>query len=137
MESDAYKKLSDEDKVSAVENVYKYAKKTAKAEIVGETGQSWEAKAQEAQKKYGIAPEIYTALYTQTSKIESVKDKDGNSIPDSKGLLIMQAVYNTPGLTEKQRNALFEYLGVGKSIRHYNRALVNEKVRKNARLAGK
>lgn len=135
--SSAYQKLSDEDKVSAIENVYKYAKKTAKAEILGTDGNGWEAKAQEAEQKYGIKPEVYAALYTQVSQIEGVRDKDGETIPNSKGLLIMQAVYNMPGLSEKQRNALFEYLGVGKSIRHYNKALVNEKVRKNARLAGK
>ena len=137
LESSSYKNLSDEDKVSAIENVYKYAKKSAKAEILGQDGIGWEAKAQEAQKKYGIKPEVYAALYTQVSGIESVKDRNGETIPNSKGLLIMQAVYNMPGLSEKQRNALFEYLGVGKSIRHYNKALVNEKVRKNARLAGK
>ena len=137
LESSSYKNLSDEDKVSAIENVYKYAKKSAKAEILGQDGIGWEAKAQEAQKKYGIKPEVYAALYTQVSGIESVKDRNGETIPNSKGLLIMQAVYNMPGLSEKQRNALFEYLGVGKSIRHYNKALVNEKVQKNAKLAGK
>lgn len=137
LESSSYKNLSDGDKVSAIENVYKYAKKSAKAEILGQDGIGWEAKAQEAQKKYGIKPEVYAALYTQVSGIESVKDRNGETIPNSKGLLIMQAIYNTSGLSEAQRNALFEYLGVGKSIRHYNKALVNEKVRKNARLAGK
>ena len=34
------------------------------------------------------------------------------------------------GLTEKQRTAMYEYLNVPKSIRHYNRVLVDEKLRK-------
>ena len=84
----------------------------------------WVLNAQKAQKKYNISPRVYVALKTQVSEIESVKDRNGETIANSKGLLIMQAIYNTPGLSEKQRNALFEYLGVGKSIRHYNKALV-------------
>ena len=138
--SQAFQQFTGEQKDKALNSAATYAKKIALQETSGgqyEISDKWILKAQEAQKKYGIAPGVYVALKTQVSDMESVKDKDGEAIPNSKGLLIMQAVYNTPGLTEKQRNALFEYLGVGKSIRHYNRALVNEKVRKNARLAGK
>ena len=40
----------------------------------------------------------------------------------------MEMVYNTPGLTEKQRQAMFEYLGVGKTVRHYNKAVVEQKL---------
>nr|DAJ54706.1 MAG TPA: PolyVal ADP-Ribosyltransferase [Caudoviricetes sp.] len=138
--SQAFQQFTGEQKDKALNSAATYAKKIALQETAGgqyEISDKWILKAQEAQKKYGIAPGVYVALKTQVSDMESVKDKNGEAIPNSKGLLIMQAVYNTPGLTEKQRNALFEYLGVGKSIRHYNRALVNEKVRKNARLAGK
>lgn len=138
--SQAFQQFTGEQKDKALNSAATYAKKIALQETSGgqyEISDKWILKAQEAQKKYGIAPGVYVALKTQVSDMESVKDKDGEAIPNSKGLLIMQAVYNTPGLTEKQRNALFEYLGVGTSIRHYNRALVNEKVRKNARLVGK
>jgi hypothetical protein len=48
----------------------------------------------------------------------------------------MEAVYNIPGLTDKQRQALFDYLDVGKSVRHYNKSLVKQKLtamRKNAK----
>ena len=138
-DSQVFRAFTDEQKDKALSSAETYAKKTALHETdkTYEITDKWILKAQEAQQKYGIKPEIYVALKTQVSDIESVKDRNGETIPNSKGLLIMQAVYNMPGLSEKQRNALFEYLGVGKSIRHYNKALVNEKVRKNARLAGK
>lgn len=137
--SQAFQGFTGEQKDKALSSAETYAKKTALHETdkTYEITDKWILKAQEAQQKYGIKPEIYVALKTQVSDLESVKDRNGETIPNSKGLLIMQAVYNMPGLSEKQRNALFEYLGVGKSIRHYNKALVNEKVRKNARLAGK
>lgn len=138
-DSQVFRAFTDEQKDKALSSAETYAKKTALHETdkTYEITNKWVLNAQEAQKKYGIKPEIYVALKTQVSDLESVKDRNGETIPNSKGLLIMQAVYNMPGLSEKQRNALFEYLGVGKSIRHYNKALVNEKVRKNARLAGK
>ena len=137
--SQVFRAFTDEQKDKALSSAETYAKKTALHETdkTYEITDKWVLNAQEAQKKYGIKPGIYVALKTQVSDLESVKDRNGETIPNSKGLLIMQAVYNMPGLSEKQRNALFEYLGVGKSIRHYNKALVNEKVRKNARLAGK
>ena len=137
--SQVFRAFTDEQKDKALSSAETYAKKTALHETdkTYEITDKWVLNAQEAQKKYGIKPEIYVALKTQVSDLDSVKDRNGETIPNSKGLLIMQAVYNMPGLSEKQRNALFEYLGVGKSIRHYNKALVNEKVRKNARLAGK
>ena len=137
--SQVFRAFTDDQKDKALSSAETYAKKTALHETdkTYEITDKWVLNAQEAQQKYGIKPEIYVALKTQVSDLESVKDRNGETIPNSKGLLIMQAVYNMPGLSEKQRNALFEYLGVGKSIRHYNKALVNEKVRKNARLAGK
>lgn len=137
--SQTFQNFTGEQKDKALSSAETYAKKTALHEVdeTYEITDKWVLKAQEAQQKYGIKPGIYVTLKTQVSGIESVKDRNGETIPNSKGLLIMQAVYNMPGLSEKQRNALFEYLGVGKSIRHYNKALVNEKVQKNARLAGK
>lgn len=138
--SQMFQNFTGKQKDKALSSLETYAKKTALQSVAGsdyEITDKWILKAQEAEKKYRIKPEVYIALKTQVSDLESVKDRNGETIPNSKGLLIMQAIYNTPGLSEAQRNALFEYLGVGKSIRHYNKALVNEKVRKNARLAGK
>ncbi len=134
--SSAYQKLSDEDKANAVENVYKMAKKAAKEKITGVESDGWEKKAQEAQKKYGIDPGIYSMLRAQASNVESLKDENGETIKNSKGYQIMQLVYDS-GLTEKQRNAMFEYLGVPKGIRHMNKAAVKEKLQKIKKQAAK
>ena len=90
----------------------------------------------EAEREYGIKPEVYVMLKAQADAAESLRDENGSAIANSKSLLIMQAVYNTSGLTERQRSALFEYLGVGKTVLHYNRARVNEKLAEMGALAG-
>ena len=134
--SSAYQKLSDEDKANAVENVYKMAKKAAKEKITGVESDGWEKKAQEAQEKYRIDPGIYSMLRAQASNVESLKDENGETIKNSKGYQIMQLVYDS-GLTEKQRNAMFEYLGVPKGIRHMNKSAVKEKLQKMKKQAAK
>ena len=123
-----YQSMSDEEKAKAVDQVYDLANQQAKAAISEYQAQSWTVKAVEAEKKYGISQDVYISLKTQASGIQSLKDKDGKTIDNSLGLQIMEMVYNTPGLTEKQRQAMFEYLGVGSTIRHYNKALVKEKL---------
>ncbi len=126
--STAYQKLSEEEKVKAVKDVYDLANKTAKAAVSDYEMDSWMQKAAEAEKKYHISSETYLTLRSQTAGIESLKDKNGDTIANSKSLLIMQEVYSTPGLSDKQRQAMFEYLGVGKTVRHWNKALVKEKL---------
>ena len=115
-------------KVKAVKDAYDMANKTAKASISDYEVDSWMQKAAEAEKKSRISNDTYLTLRSRTAGIESLKDKNGETIPNSKSLLVMQEVYNTPGLSDKQRQAMFEYLGVGKTIRHWNKALVAEKL---------
>ena len=128
-QSGQYKAMTNEQKVRAIEEVYDYANQTAKAAVSGYKVEAWVEKVQDA-KKHGISPETYICLKTKTAGIESLKDKNGETIDNSKGLQIMQMVYNTTGLTEEQRKAMFEYLGVGKAIRHYNKSLVDQKLEK-------
>lgn len=125
-----YQAMSDQDKAAAVENAYKLANQQAKAKIAGYEPESWIVKAAEAEKKHGIDQETYILLKTQTSGIESLKDKDGETISDSKGLQIMELVYGYTGLSDKQKEAMFEYLGVGKTIRHYNPGKVKQELEK-------
>ena len=128
-ESEAYRAMSEEEKVQAVKNAYDLATQTAKAEISDFGADSWVRKAVEAQEKYSIPRETYITLKTQVSGLESLKDREGETIDNSRSLLIMEAVYNTPGLSDKQRQAMFEYLGVGKKVRNLNKAAVREKLR--------
>lgn len=105
-----------------------YANQTAKAAISEYQTDSWMQNADEAEKKYGISQEMYISIRTNASGLKSLKDADGNTITNSLSLLKMKLVYDTPGLNEKQRQAMFEYLGVGKKVRHYNKALVEQKL---------
>lgn len=128
-ESEAYRAMSEEEKVQAVKNAYDLATQTAKAEISDFGTESWVRKAVEAQEKYSIPRGTYITLKTQVSGLESLKDREGETIDNSRSLLIMEAVYNTPGLSDKQRQAMFEYLGVGKKVRNLNKAAVREKLK--------
>jgi hypothetical protein len=128
LDSRQYQAMSDEERVKAIEEAYDFANQTAKDAISEYVTESWVQKATEAEKKYGISPETYIALKTRKAGLQSLKDANGETISNSLGLLTMQMVYNTPGLSEKQRQAMFEYLGVGKTVRHYNKALVEQKL---------
>lgn len=125
-----YQAMSDQDKAAAVENAYKLANQQAKQKVGGYKPESWIIKAAEAEKKHGIDQETYVLLKTQTAGIESLKDKDGETISNSKGLQIMELVYGYTGLSDKQKEAMFEYLGVGKTIRHYNPGKVKQELEK-------
>lgn len=125
-----YQAMSDQDKAAAVENAYKLANQQAKQKVGGYKPESWIIKAEEAERKHGIDQETYVLLKTQTAGIESLKDKDGETISNSKGLQIMELVYGYTGLSDKQKEAMFEYLGVGKTIRHYNPAKVKQELEK-------
>ena len=128
--SDAYKKLNDEQKADAIANAYKLANQIAKTKISSYKPEAWVQKAIDAEKSTGVKMEAFLIAKAKTADLESIKDKNGDSITNSKGLLIMQQIYSIPGLTDKQRAALFESLGVGKEIRHLNKAAVDEKLQR-------
>ena len=134
-----FNSMDDETRDKVLDNAYELADKGALAAQSGgryEVSNGWIRSAVEAEREYGIKPEVYVMLKAQADAAESLRDENGSAIANSKSLLIMQAVYNTSGLTERQRSALFEYLGVGKTVLHYNRARVNEKLAEMGALAG-
>ena len=124
-----YKGLADNEKAEAVSLAYEYANAHAKKAIDGRYKlDSWIGKA-DAGKSLGVTPSDYILVRVVTQDIDSgLKDKYGKTINNSKGLRIMQAIYNIPGLNDSKRRYLFESLGVGKEVRHYNKALVNQKL---------
>lgn len=135
MVSEAYMGLSNADQVDAVEKVYDYADAIAKTGVSNYKLDGWVAKANKAIAETNVKPEIYIPLYIVQGNIEGLKDSDGKTISNSKSLQVMQLVYATPGLTDKQRKALFEAFGVSEGIRHYNKALVEQKLREMQRKA--
>lgn len=124
----SYKSMSDGDKADAVAKAYEYANIVGKMSVSNYQTDGWAAKAIDTVKKMGISEAQYIALYLAKGGIESLKDKNGDSISNSEGLQIMELVYQQKGLSDKQRAALFEDFGVGKSIRHWNRARVDEQL---------
>ena len=125
----SYKSMSDGDKADAVAKAYEYANVVGKMSVSSYQPDGWVAKAVETVKKTGVSEAQYIVLYLAKGGIESLKDKNGDTISNSEGLQIMELVYQQKGLSDKQRAALFEDFGVGKSIRHWNRARVDEQLK--------
>ena len=137
--SAAYGSLDGEGRNALESAAWSYAEQTALADNSG--GQytvdtKWMLNAREAREKYRIPESTFLALRAQASSIRSLTDKDGESIKDTKGLQIILAVYDVPGLTDKQRQALYAYLGVGKSIRNMNKAAARAKLERLRKKSG-
>jgi hypothetical protein len=107
----------------------------AKAAVSDYEPDGWVAKAIKTSKATGIKTDQYVAVYLAQKGVESLKDSEGETIDNSRSLLIMDTIYNTKGLTEKQRQMLFEDFGVGKKVKHYNKAKVAEELAKMRRKA--
>lgn len=138
-QSAAYGSLDGEGRNALESAAWSYAEQTALENNSG--GQytvdtKWMLNAREAREKYRIPESTFLALRAQVSGIRSLTDKDGESIKDTKGLQIILAVYDVPGLTDKQRQALYEYLGVGKSIRNMNKAAARAKLERLRKKSG-
>lgn len=136
--STAYAGLTDDQKDKFSDRVSTYSRAVADAASIEdyEEDSKWILRCQAAQKECGLSESKFLVAYQATTGFESLKDKNGETVPNSLGLLKMQAIYNIPGLNDKQRNYMYEACGVGKSIRHYNKAKVNEeltKMRKQAK----
>ena len=123
----SYQAATDDVKAEMVDLVFQYSNDTAKASVSSYKPDGWVAKAQAAE-KMGITESQYISLYVQQKSIESLKDRNGETIPDSKGLQIMELVYGVKGLTDNQRQKLFEDFNVGKNVRHFNQTLVKNRL---------
>ena len=124
-----YKKLTNEEKVQCVKDLYTLTDQIAKSNVSKYEPESWVTKALAGEKK-GISATDYVIARAKTSDVESLKNKNGETIANSKGLLVMEQIYSINGLTSDQRQYLFSAMGVGKKIIHYNKALVQQELRK-------
>ena len=125
--SAAYLQAPEETQVEMVEEAYTYADQTAKAAVSSYEPEGWVKKAQKAARAK-IPETQYIALYVQQKGLSSLKDQEGETIPNSLSLQVMELVYSVKGLSGEQRQQLFEDFGVGKSVRHYNQTLVKKKL---------
>ncbi len=135
--SSYYAALDDVGKLDAVNKMIELSNAVAKTGVSDYELKSWYAKANDGREQYGIRFSDFVLAYAAQSGTESLKDKDGDTITNSGSLRQMQAVYAVPGLTDKQRAYLYEACGVGKTVRHYNRAKVDEELRKMEQKAKK
>lgn len=128
--SGAFQMLSDEGKDKALSYANTYAEETALAATAGgryTITTKWVQEAQEAQQKYRIDPGVFAACRAAASECKTLKDRDGKPIDKSRGMQIMEMLFRS-GLNEQQRKAMYEYLGVPESMRHWNRARVDEQL---------
>ena len=127
VESSAYKTAGNKDKVKMVKLAYEYANELAKAEVSEYDPDKWVLNCRKA-KRNGVPEDVFISLKVQTTDIESLKDSEGKTITNSESLLKMQKIYEVKGLSDTQRQMLFESFGIGKTVRKYNKAAVNEKL---------
>ena len=125
-----YTGLSDGDKVRLIQDAYDYANAIGKTNVSEYQPDGWIKRAIRTTKRTGVPIETYLYAYEVQRDIQSLKDQNGETITNSRGLLVMEAVYSIQGLTDKQRQAMFTDFEVGKTIIQYNKALVEEKLRK-------
>lgn len=128
--SAAYEKMSDAQKVKAVEKVYDYADQTAKEYLLGEdfVADKWVYNARSAAEELGVPVEMYLTAYTLLGDVSGVKDSKGDTVSGSKGLRSMQVLYDIPGLSEDQVRGLAALLGVAESVQGYSSKMVDRKL---------
>ena len=131
-QSKGYQGLDDANKAKAAKKVISYATAAAKMEVSDYKPTGEYAKAIQAWKKQKISFAQY-ALIQSAMPDKGLTDKNGESIQNSKSLLMMDTLWNTPGLSEKQREYLYEDFKVSKKTRHYNKALVAQTLDKMRR----
>lgn len=135
---DGYQNLEDGVKTECVKDAYTYANQTARHDIDQRAAEdSWVQKAKTGETQYKLPVSTYILLRNRINDIQSLKDADGETISNSKSLLIMQAVYNWNGLTDAQREFLFESFDVGSKVRSYNLAAVEEALQQMRSQQGK
>ena len=132
LSSQSYSNLGDDQRAQVLSTLTDYADSVAKYQYLKEKGvtyerDSWMLEAEEGAKS-GVRVADYIVAYVLTKNIKGMKDRNGDPIANSKSLRIMEQVYSIKGLYDEQRKYLFESFGVGKKVRHYNKALVNSKL---------
>lgn len=134
-----YQNLSNTDQAEVHKAFVSYANELAEAAYFKKHGIAHElsskaVKIQEAEKAGVPAAQYLTAYVMQAGighGLSYQKGKhQGDTIPDSKGLLIMQAVNGIEGLDDAKRKTLYESFGVGKKVIHYNPAKVEQALSK-------
>ena len=119
-----YAGAEDAVKAEVIINAYQVANEEAKKTVFPDyvSQNNTYLKAAQAQEEEGISAGDYLYLRAITGDVESLKyaegDKAGETIDNSKGYQIADIVYQSGvDLTESQRQLIYEFFGVGKTVR--------------------
>lgn len=123
IDSRAYKRLSDEEKAEALADAYALANAQAKKAVVPDYQPgSWTKNALKARED-GISTTLYLEARAAVKPVsEGLRDEDGETIANSESLLKLEQLYTSgtlDGLSGELREALLDYLGIGKKVRGY------------------
>lgn len=134
-----YAALDRNGREAFLKNVKLYGKEAVRMEQAEdyEPKTGWYASCREAPKACGLSESLFLIAYAAQSGAEGISGKDGKAVSGSKGLRQMQAIYQVPGLNDKQRAYLFEACNVAKSVRHYKKAKVEQELAKMEKQAAK
>lgn len=123
IDSRAYKRLSDEEKAEALADAYALANAQAKKAVAPDYQfGSWTKNALKARED-GISTTLYLEARAAVKPVsEGLRDEDGETIANSESLLKLEQLYTSgtlDGLSGELREALLDYLGIGKKVRGY------------------
>lgn len=123
---ETYATLNNKQKAVAVKKVYDFANQCAKELVTNGAvvPDKWVGEVRTLVEDHGVPLDKYFAAYGLTSQIKSIKDENGDTVDNTKGLRIMNAIYSIPGLSEAQTKQLGATLDVGKTVLGYSESKV-------------
>lgn len=117
--SEWYENLNDFDRAEHIGDAYTYANAMGKQAADGTFElEGWVREAQ-AGKDRGISVAEYIYAYNNSKDLTG-KDSSGETVANLKGLRVMAMVNELPGLSQEQREYLYQCFGVGKTVIGYS-----------------
>ena len=116
-----YQYLNESQRADAVKKAYDYSNQIAKELVTNGKAkvENWVAEARTNAAESGVDVSTYLTAYALTKNIESIKDKKGDSVDNSKSLRIAVEVQSIPGLNSTQQAALADALGCSGTVVGY------------------
>lgn len=126
-----YKAMPDKEKVEAVKKAYGYANALAKNAVAEDYKlDSTYTEARRGYEEYNIPEATYFAAWSALKDITGYKNGKGDTVENSSSILKAEALdQRYPNLTKEQRDFLLEALGVGKTVRGWNKNLIAAKAK--------
>lgn len=136
MGTDIYQNMTDTEKGKYVKKVYTFANAVAKMKVSDyKPDDKWIEVAMNAQEEIGVSTSEFLTLYVAASDKKSFKDKDGESVDNSKALKIAVMIYDC-GYDKETTDKLMEALDVNKTVRKWNETLSRRKLEQMERKYG-